>query len=288
LAIPLGEGGVVVKIFMILLLATAAIAQTSSSSGSGSGGAIIVTPSGARLGATLEPTTHGQAVVGDPYSAVEITEHVQTLADGTHITQPAQKVTFYRDSQGRTRVERSSLSPLGASAVADAGPSFVEISDPVSGVRYTLDVRNHTARKIVARFADPPPQRQNVVPGSASGKVVPANRAILSSDQQQLRPQFSTESLGTQIIEGVLAEGTRTTVVYPVGFMGNDRPITTISETWTSAELKRTVLSKNSDPRSGESTTRLTNISRAEPDPSLFQAPSDYEVVDVPPTPQVR
>jgi len=283
----MGELGVVMKIFIILLLAPEAIAQTSSSSGSAAG-AIIVTPAGARLGATLEPTMQGEAVTRAPYSAVEITEHVQTLADGTHITQPAQKVTFYRDSQGRTRVERSSPSPLGASVEADAGPSFVEISDPVSGVRYTLDVKNHTARKIVARFADPPPQRLNVVPGSASGKAVPANRAILSSDQQQLRPQFSTESLGTQIIEGVMAEGSRTTVVYPVGFMGNDRPITTTSETWTSAELKRTVLSKNSDPRSGDSTTRLTNISRAEPDPSLFQVPSDYETVDAQPPRVVR
>jgi len=44
--------------------------------------------------------------------------------------------------------------------------------------------------------------------------------------------------------------------------------------------LKMVVLSKNSDPRSGESTTRLTNISRAEPDPSLFQIPADYEVVE--------
>jgi hypothetical protein len=288
MAIPLGEGVVVMKMFIILSLATAAIAQTISSNGSVGGGAVIVTPSGARLGATLEPTMHGQAVTGAPYSAVEITEHVQTLADGTHITQPSQKVTFYRDSQGRTRVERSSLSPLGASVAADAGPSFVEISDDVTGVRYTLDVKNHTARKIVARFADPPPQRLNVVPGSASSKIVPANRSILSSDQQQLRPQFSSESLGTQIIEGVMAEGSRTTVVYPVGFMGNDRPITTTSETWTSAELKRTVLSKNSDPRSGESTIRLTNISRAEPDPSLFQVPSDYEVVDVQPMPGNR
>ena len=273
------------KVLIISLFTTWAIAQTSS--GGGSAGSIIVAPNGARIVSMLGPGFPGGAVTGVPYSAMEVTEHVQTLADGTHITQPAQKSTLYRDSQGRTRVERSPLSPLAASVVADAGPSFVEISDPVGGVRYTLDVKNHTARKIVARFADPPPQRQDVVPGSASGKAVPANRAILSSDQQ-LRPQFSTESLGTQIIEGVMAEGSRTTVVYPVGFMGNDRPITTTSETWTSPELKRTVVSKNSDPRSGELTIRLTNISRAEPDPSLFQVPSDYDLIDPQPPRVVR
>jgi hypothetical protein len=86
--------------------------------------------------------------------------------------------------------------------------------------------------------------------------------------------------LGTETIEGVLAEGKRTTIVYPIGAVGNDRPITTVSETWMSTDLKTVVLSKHSDPRSGESTTRLTNISRAEPDPALFQIPSDYEIVD--------
>jgi hypothetical protein len=33
-----------------------------------------------------------------------------------------------------------------------------------------------------------------------------------------------------------------------------------------------------SDARSGDSTTRLTNISRAEPDPALFQVPPDYYI----------
>ena len=51
-------------------------------------------------------------------------------------------------------------------------------------------------------------------------------------------------------------------------------------EIWRSPELKVTVLSKNSDPRSGESTTRLTNISRAEPDAASFQVPPDYEIID--------
>jgi len=39
-------------------------------------------------------------------------------------------------------------------------------------------------------------------------------------------------------------------------------------------------LSKTTDSRSGEKTMRSTNISRAEPDPALFQAPPDYTVVD--------
>ena len=40
------------------------------------------------------------------------------------------------------------------------------------------------------------------------------------------------------------------------------------------------VLDTNNDPRQGESTRKLTNISRDEPDPSLFAPPPDYSVVE--------
>ena len=40
------------------------------------------------------------------------------------------------------------------------------------------------------------------------------------------------------------------------------------------------ILSKRSDPRFGESTYRVTNIVRSEPDAALFQIPSDYTIID--------
>jgi hypothetical protein len=51
-------------------------------------------------------------------------------------------------------------------------------------------------------------------------------------------------------------------------------------ESWLSPDLKITVLMKNSDPRMGESTMRLRNIDRSEPDPALFRMPSDYKIVN--------
>jgi hypothetical protein len=276
------------KLLIILSLSAAAVAQVNSSSGALTGvigpvpagivsnGAFPVTGIGAGMS--------GGVITGAPYSAEQITERVQTLADGTHISQPPQTVKFYRDSQGRTRTERIFPVLPGTSAAVEA-PSLIEISDPVIGERYTLEPRSRTAHKTSFRALPPPPPPP---PGSAT---MSANRAIRvlpaivpppvpAAQNQPERPQISRESLGSQNIEGVLAEGSRTTVVYPVGALGNDRPITTVSETWTSSELKTVVLSKNSDPRNGDSTTRLTNISRAEPDPSMFQVPSGYEVID--------
>jgi hypothetical protein len=78
----------------------------------------------------------------------------------------------------------------------------------------------------------------------------------------------------------VTAKGTRRTVTIPAGQIGNEQPISIVSETWYSPELKMTVLSKRSDPRMGETEFRLTNIQRGEPAPSLFQVPAGYELKD--------
>ena len=92
--------------------------------------------------------------------------------------------------------------------------------------------------------------------------------------------QKKTESLGTQTIEGVTAEGTRTTLTIPAGEIGNTLPLEIVDETWYSPELQITVMTRHRDPRSGETTYRLTNLSRSEPDRSLFEVPADYTVRD--------
>jgi hypothetical protein len=91
-------------------------------------------------------------------------------------------------------------------------------------------------------------------------------------------PNIKTESLGKQTIEGVVAEGTRTTMTIPAGQVGNDLPIQIVTERWYSPDLQTVVLSKRSDPRSGETVTRLANINRSEPSASLFEVPPDYKV----------
>lgn len=89
-------------------------------------------------------------------------------------------------------------------------------------------------------------------------------------------PKPVTESLGKQTIEGVEAEGTRTTITFPAGSMGNERPINIVSERWYSPELQTVVMTRHSDPRFGETNYRLTNINRSEPARTLFEVPSDY------------
>ncbi len=193
----------------------------------------------------------GRIVKGAPYSATVVTEMVQTLSDGTRITRKT-TAAVYRDSEGRTRHEQT-LSAIGPFAAAGEAPQLIFINDPVAGIQYVLDPRDRTARRVPLRGGPPP------IPG-------------------QPPAQAKTESLGRQMMEGVEAEGRRSTLTIPEGQIGNDRPIEIISERWYSPELQVVVLSRHHDPRLGEYLYRLTNIDRSEPPSSLFQVPADYTI----------
>lgn len=111
-----------------------------------------------------------------------------------------------------------------------------------------------------------------------SGNIVPAVAAPLDGTPRNI-PNVTTEDLGTQSVNGVPARGTRVTTVVPVGEIGNDRELRSVSERWFSSELNLLIKSVNTDPRFGTTTYELTNISRQPPVPSLFQVPSDYNIV---------
>lgn len=113
----------------------------------------------------------------------------------------------------------------------------------------------------------------------------PHVRALPAVPSQEVK-----ETLGKQSIEGVEAEGTRTTLTIPAGAIGNERPISIVSERWYSPELQLVLMSKHSDPRFGETIYRLTNINRSEPSRTLFEVPADYTLKEdrVPGTSGIR
>ena len=201
------------------------------------------------------------AISGAPYSAEQVHESVQVLADGTRITRKMPSVKMYRDSDGRMRTERKLFAgPIGSRQPQGEPPEIVEIMDPVANVRIILDVKNRTAHR--QQFAQP----ARVIPAASGPPSIPSG------------PGF--ESLGSRLIEGVMAEGSRTTRTVAAGEQGNDRPIVTTHETWFSPELRIGIMFKSSDPRSGENTMRMTNVSRFEQEAALFQVPPGYRLVE--------
>jgi hypothetical protein len=247
----------------------------------------------------------GNVVKNAPYSAEAVTETTQPLADGNRISRKT-NATLYRDSEGRTRREES-LGAIGPWASSGEPSQTVFINDPVSKTNLVLDTKNKTARKMPSPEQGFTKMKAELDANKAEAEAKMKDRGVMSvhveggtggtigwsgagldAAEVKLKAEIDArklgvhgdsaqqESLGTQLIEGVQAEGTRTTHTIPAGAIGNDRPIQIVSERWYSPELQTVVMTKHSDPRMGETIYHLTNINRSEPSPSLFQAPADY------------
>lgn len=228
---------------------------------------------GGMMGRGMGPGMN-RTVTGAPYSAVEVHESSQTLANGNVIARKNQS-NVYRDSSGRVRTEttfsaRRAPGQTAGAAATETPRTIVNIHDPVAGVSRELDAQTKTVREMP-------------LPGFRGGNgAAQANRPGRGGDSPARTPASDpnvvTETLAMQTINGVQATGTRTTRTIPAGEIGNAQPIQIVHEIWLSADLKVPVMEKRTDPRSGTTTVQLTNITRSEPDPALFQAPSDYTV----------
>jgi hypothetical protein len=86
------------------------------------------------------------------------------------------------------------------------------------------------------------------------------------------------EQLGTKTVNGVQAEGVRVTRTIPAGAIGNDKPIEVVTERWYSTDLQMVVMTTHTDPMMGTVSVKLASVVRGDPDPGLFQIPSDYKV----------
>lgn len=199
-------------------------------------------------------------VTDAPYSAVEVRTSQQTLANGT-VIQHQQQTQVYRDSMGRTRTELTMTRPDGQTFTR------VVVRDPVAGVMLEIDPQHQTVHQMKIRTAAAP----SGTTSTATPRRGPMNRTGNASAQ--------TENLGVQTVNGMNATGTRITRTIAAGAQGNSQAIQSVRETWYSSDLQVPVMVKTSDPRTGTSTMQLNNIVRAEPDPSLFQAPAGYTVV---------
>lgn len=253
-----------------------------------------------------------------PLQADEVNESVQTLADGNRIVRNS-TTKFYRNSEGRIRREGKSAfgnvfgttfsfgqgvsisNPvMGQKYVLDSDLKTARVIEMPAGQKSitiagskiaTADVGPEsvearkakelavTAAKLGAEARAGAPLNIQTVPGIAASAISVQGEPLVLSKAGGPTYETRTEELGTRDFEGVSAEGTRRTTIIPADAIGNERPIEIVYERWYSKEIGMVVYSKNTDPRSGEQTYKLTNIVRSEPDPSLFAVPTEYKKV---------
>jgi TonB family protein len=233
-----------------------------------------------RITGMAQDSGGGMGIIeGVPFSGVLVCENIQTLPASNRIVK-GKPTHFYRDSAGRMRIDGGE----------NIDTKYITINDHFGGKSFTLDLQNRTAKKYIR----PIPKRTimgaklvsvvnidvatdlaMVTTGGSCGpvKIDQLNRSLPIVEKK--------ESLGSRVIEGVEAEGTRITYTIPAGSINNESPIEVIAERWYSWELALDVLVKLSDPRSGESTWQMTKIDRSQPDALLFELPPGYAVEEI-------
>jgi hypothetical protein len=198
---------------------------------------------------------HIPAIPGKPFSSKVELEMVNQLPDGTLITHTTYNIDA-RDLLGRTRNEaRNWINPSGEEPIL----TRIELYDPATRMRTNL----FPLAKLATQWAASTPSTSLPKKGDKS--------------------EITRESLGEDVIEGIPVRGTRVTQVYPTGTLGNDRPLTIVTESWFSQDLKIALLTKRADPRYGVQTVRVTELLEREPEASLFAIPENYKVTNVTP-----
>jgi hypothetical protein len=218
----------------------------------------------AQTSSTTVAAGQGMRHAEAPYTAEYSITTVQTLANGTTITKESSE-KIAEDAQGR-RMSSNTFHPGDQQNTM----TLVHVFDPVA--RTNTDWTSQGKRVTVTSMREPG-QR----PACETSSVLEAQHR----DNPRAKPVV--EELGTATIQGIEAKGTRITQNIPAGADGNDAPLVSTNEYWkaSAANLHHLMVREiNDDPRHGKRTKELTNFVQADPDPSVFEPPQGYEIVN--------
>lgn len=198
-------------------------------------------------------------VTNAPFQATVTLEWTKHLADGSIIVIKNHRLVV-RDSQGSIYQERRTLVPEGSSQ--EPRVRSIEISSPVTHTKYFCDpgLTRCELRNYEVRVADP---------------------AVLAGANAKGSGNLSQTNLGTKIIEGLDAVGTRETITIQPGVIGNSASVENTKEFWYSAQLGLNLRVLRLDPLHGDQSLAVTNIKLSEPDPQLFVLPPTSKIVDL-------
>ena len=255
------EGDLMRKIVMLLVVAWASVGAAQTSMSNGSGGGVPATISG------MEYTTGGFPMYtqGQPFELSETITTERMFADGS-----GQKMTStstnraYRDSEGRFRLE------MGVIKDGEWKVRSVQIFDPVA-----LTSLNYMVGSKTARLTHVQPRQQRTAEDEAK---MAAQRARSEAYRKEHPDGGGEEALGSQVLVGVVTEGTRHTM--KMNAAEGQPAMTIVDEKWMSPELQIPLLSKRDHPLIGHSVTTVTELKRLEPDAGLFKLPQGYTVVE--------
>lgn len=205
-----------------------------------------------------------------PFTTTLDTESVKYSGDGASMTFVNER-HIARDGQGRVYGERWSLIPKGGKL--ESTMNWIQIADPKRRTLYNCAVEQHICDLLVYD------------PTGALSALSPVKCSSIPHSHSE--GNVKCEDLGSRNIAGINTVGTRVTTIIEPGTMGNDQPLTSISEYWHSEELGINLLSIRSSPFFGKQTFSITELTAGEPDPQLFEVPSGFKINDQRKNPQI-
>jgi hypothetical protein len=265
-----GEVEVPMRAFCMMLLAVAglltfsAIGQEPAAQGSKQKVQFVHTEDGGVTEVLQSIVVPPKA--GVPFTLTLETEWMKQLYDGGTTTF-VNKRRIARDAAGRVYQERWALVPKNDDRVQSM-LTVIQIADPTAQTLYNcflVDSKANTCELLnyegsTSKIYRPKSPATGPLPGDQGSAV--------------------HGSLGKRFIAGVETEGTHDTLTYNPGVFGNDRKVTIENEFWWSPQLGLNLLSIRTDPRIGTQTFTVTSLVQGDPDPSLFELPAGFKVVD--------
>lgn len=200
---------------------------------------------------------------GAPFSFTLATEWSRPLGSGGTFTLVNER-HIVRDSKGRIYQERWILVPKGGTIKSYM--DVFQITDPEQHTWYNC----LTAEKVCNLYPYHLTTQDKFEPAifGTSGPL---------PDGSGFRQH---EDLGRSSAEGQDTHGYRETVTVNVGVLGNDQPMVSTREFWYSPRLAVNLISIVDTPQSGKQVFTVKELSTSEPEPSFFDVPTDYRIVD--------
>lgn len=195
---------------------------------------------------------------GAPFMAIARMVEVQILPDGSTVTRHNERAVA-RDADGRVFEERRAFAP-------GRGPE--------------------ASRLLATDFVDPQAKTlHRCFPGPNYCEIYDYFFRMPAPMPAGLQPDKTTyltrENLGTETFAGVETQHSRETFTLYTESVGNSKTILRTVDYWYSAELGVNVQVKRHDPRDGDQTLWLTDLTGSAPEPSTFNLPDGYRMVDL-------
>jgi hypothetical protein len=195
-----------------------------------------------------------------PFMAIAKTLWVETLPDSSTVTHQNERVVA-RDIDGRIFQERRTFIPVPNPDNEQTIAYMNVYSDPL---KHTLANCNPNLKACnLFDYFDP-----------VNAPEAPAGL------QPDKRTYLTRENLGMDIFDDQEVQHSRETFWFFSQTIGNTKTILRTVEYWYSPQLGVNLQVKRHDPRDGDQTLWLTDLTLSAPDPTTFDIPQGYKIID--------